>query len=407
MSAVAPVNVPADIAVALKDAAKATGTGFDYLMQTAMRESGLNSAANASTSSAVGLFQFIEGTWMETLKTAGPEHGLNEIAAAIEKSPSGRYNVSDPNTKAAILALRTDPGAAALMAGELAQSNSAKLQTSLGRAPSSGELYIAHFLGAGGAGQLISAASTRPDETAATLFPRAAKANAGIFYNRGGQARTVGQVYQNLVSRHQSGDKAATPVVVANGGQASPNQTASAGPRDITPDLAKAGKPSRSLSVANVDRGIARADAGPLGGNDGGASLYSVSAASSDRPLYSLFRPVQNASPDVNLPVSPLAMQSPTTPSEPRGAEPQALLATLKAYGMAVQDNPHLQKSGPLHISPASWGSKAQVGQAETAGQKTTASAPQKLWDGGLFTTGKTSAMASTGGLFSNPSSGR
>ena len=409
MPAVNPVNVPADIAVALKDAAKATGTGFDFLMQTAMRESGLNAAANASTSSAVGLFQFIEGTWMETLKTAGPEHGLNEIAAAIEKMPSGRYNVSDPNTKAAILALRTDPGAAALMAGELAQSNGAKLQDRLGRTPTSGELYIAHFLGAGGAGQLISAAATTPDETAATLFPRAAKANVGIFYNRGGKARTVGQVYQNLVSRHHGGERGASPVVTAASksvNQAKPNQhaqeraTGTSGPRDITPDLAKAGMPGRVFSIA---------DAGDTARQSDGQ--YSVAEASTDRPLYDLFRPVNNSPHNGMLktkPNSALAMQSDASQAPSDRGRGQALLATLKAYGMAIESAPQTGRLGPLDISPSRWGRNAQgsLNNSAANGQKASQAINEpagKLWDGGLFTTGKTSALASSGGLFASP----
>jgi hypothetical protein len=51
----------------------------------------------------------------------------------------------------AILRLRNDPTANAVMAGAFTRANSAFLSVRLGRSPSEGELRIAHLLGAGGA----------------------------------------------------------------------------------------------------------------------------------------------------------------------------------------------------------------------------------------------------------------
>ena len=56
------------ITSAIQSASKTTGTEFNYLVQTAARESAFNPKAQATTSSARGLFQFIESTWLGTMR---------------------------------------------------------------------------------------------------------------------------------------------------------------------------------------------------------------------------------------------------------------------------------------------------------------------------------------------------
>jgi hypothetical protein len=187
---------------AIRDAARQTGAGFDYLLNTALRESNLNPNAKAKTSSATGLFQFIDQTWLGTLKQSGPSLGYGKYADAISRTPQGRFVVNDPTMREQIFALRKDPTANAVMAGAFANSNAKVLTDRLGRKPSDGELYIAHFLGASGAARFISAAEARPDTKAASLFPKAAAANQGIFYDRAGGAKSLKQVYAGLISKH-------------------------------------------------------------------------------------------------------------------------------------------------------------------------------------------------------------
>ncbi len=79
---------------AIRDAARKTGAGFEYLLNTALRESNLNPNAKAKTSSATGLFQFIDQTWLGTMKQAGAAHGYGKYADAISKTSSGRFVVS-------------------------------------------------------------------------------------------------------------------------------------------------------------------------------------------------------------------------------------------------------------------------------------------------------------------------
>jgi hypothetical protein len=187
---------------ALRAAAKATGIGFDYLVTTATRESSLNPMARARSSSASGLFQFIDSTWLATIKEHGAAHGFSREADAIRATPQG-YAVDDPAMRRRVMDLRFDPAANALMGAAYTQQNMSQLQGVLGRAPSAGELYIAHFLGAQGASKFILSTLRQPTALAADVFPQAAAANPSIFYERGSK-RSLGEVYAALVAQHQS-----------------------------------------------------------------------------------------------------------------------------------------------------------------------------------------------------------
>ena len=209
------------LAGTIRQASTTTGVSFNYLVAAAKIESNLNPNAAAPTSSARGLYQFIEQTWLGTVKEAGAAFGYDRYANAITRTASGGYEVSDPAMRREILSLRKDPAANAAMAGVLTKSNSFKLTGTLGRRPTDGELYIAHFLGAGGASRLISNAENNPQANAASMFPRAAAANRSIFYDRGGNARTVAQVYGELTGRFQvAANSQATKNMLALGGVA-------------------------------------------------------------------------------------------------------------------------------------------------------------------------------------------
>lgn len=186
-------------------AAAKTGVDFDYLLATAQRESGLETQAKSKTSSASGLFQFIDQTWLSVVKQHGAEHGLSDFANQIERTESGRLNVADPAVKEEILALRHDPRTASLMAGELTRDAANALQGKLGRAVSKGELYMAHFLGASGAARFITAAEANPDARAAESFGREAAANRSVFFETSGKMRSLKDVYARLTHTHESG----------------------------------------------------------------------------------------------------------------------------------------------------------------------------------------------------------
>jgi hypothetical protein len=182
------------VVAALKSAAAATGSDFHYLLGTAMRESSLRPNAQSSTSSATGLFQFIDQTWLGLVKEHGAQHGLASYAAAISKDSDGRYH-ADAASRQSILALRKDPELSARMAGEFAKSTLGQMRASLGREVCGGELYAAHFLGPDAACKLIKLAGVEPGASAAAQFPQAASANKSVFFHEGGAPKSVREVY--------------------------------------------------------------------------------------------------------------------------------------------------------------------------------------------------------------------
>lgn len=184
-------NIHGAIAVA----SQRTGVDFSYLLGQAQVESGMRPNARATTSSATGLFQFLDQSWLAVVKEHGAEHGMGWAADAITRTPSGRYVVNDPTMRRQILDLRKDPTAASLMAAEHAADNKEGLEATLGRPATGTDLYMAHFLGLGGARSFLTQMERNPNQSGAALFPAAARANRGIFYNANGTPRTLGEIY--------------------------------------------------------------------------------------------------------------------------------------------------------------------------------------------------------------------
>ena len=189
---------------AVRDASRHTGADFNYMLAKAAQESGFRADAQASTSSATGLYQFIDSTWLGMIKEHGAAYGLGQQAAAIERTDGGGYRVADPTTRRAILDLRFDPHINAMMAGEFAKSNEEHLQQTVGGPIGSTELYMAHFLGPSGASRFLNAMRDDPAQSAAELFPAAAAANRAVFYDHG-RARSLTEVHDWMGNRMGDG----------------------------------------------------------------------------------------------------------------------------------------------------------------------------------------------------------
>lgn len=197
------------VGAAIQRAAARTTVDFAYLLNQAKVESGLDPNAKARTSSATGLFQFIEQTWLGTVKKHGSAHGLGWAADAIRCGPDGRYHVADPDVRKAVLDLRENPDAASMMAAEFARDNQAVLEAKLDRPVQGVDLYLAHFLGAAGASEFLRAHDANPDAPAAELLPGAARANRGVFFNRDGSPCSFAEIRDRFAAK--IGGTPATP----------------------------------------------------------------------------------------------------------------------------------------------------------------------------------------------------
>jgi hypothetical protein len=191
-------QIQPEVLASIQKASANTGVDFSYLMAQASRESSFDPSAKASTSSATGLYQFVEQTWLGTFKEHAAEYGQAELASKITKSADGRYSVADPAARKQILDLRKDPTLNAAMAAELAADNKTKMEAALGRPATATDLHLAHFLGLSGALRFIRKLDSDPSTTGAAMFPRAAAANASVFYDGDGNARTVAEIYNRM-----------------------------------------------------------------------------------------------------------------------------------------------------------------------------------------------------------------
>jgi hypothetical protein len=193
------------VTAAIQVASARTGVRFDYLFNQARVESSLNPDAHARTSSATGLFQFIEQTWLGMVKQHGAAHGLGAQANAIQRGRNGHYYVADPAVRRQILDLRRQPEAASAMAAEFASDNGRYIESRLGRPAEPVDLYLAHFLGAGGATRFLRAHDANPSAAAASMLPAAARANRAVFYNRDGSARSFAEIRTHFAERMGGG----------------------------------------------------------------------------------------------------------------------------------------------------------------------------------------------------------
>lgn len=186
-------------------ASRRTGMDFGYLLGQAKIESSLNPNARAATSSATGLYQFVDQSWLGVISQHGQQYGLGWAANAIGQTSGGRYYVADPQLRQQILDLRNHPETASVMAAEHAADNKATLERQLGREAQPVDLYLAHFLGVGGATKFLQVHDSNPNASAASLFPAAARANRSIFYDRAGYPRSFAEIRNNFAGKLERG----------------------------------------------------------------------------------------------------------------------------------------------------------------------------------------------------------
>ncbi|MCD8497212.1 MAG: lytic transglycosylase domain-containing protein [Alphaproteobacteria bacterium] len=167
-------QVPKSVVFAIHDASQKSGVDFSYLVKQAGVESSFDPNAKARGSSATGLYQFIQSTWLNMVERHGDKYGID----------------TDGMSRKEILALRKDPELSSYMAAELANENREVLENNWGGEVGETELYLAHFMGSGGASSFLRAHDRNPMMAAADLFPEAARSNRAVFFD-GHRARSV------------------------------------------------------------------------------------------------------------------------------------------------------------------------------------------------------------------------
>jgi hypothetical protein len=181
-----PMRIRRHLVHTIIRAAKATETDPILLMAIADKESSFSTGVKAKTSSATGLYQFIESTWLKTVRDFGARHGLENEAKAITWVDD-ELVVADAAEKARILELRRDPYLSALLAAEMLKRDRARIAKRIGRDITDGETYLAHFLGPDDAEKFLEKVDGQPSAAAVQLLPKPARANRSIFYARAGR----------------------------------------------------------------------------------------------------------------------------------------------------------------------------------------------------------------------------
>lgn len=142
----------------------------------------------AATSTATGVMQFTEGTFLDLMSD-----GVTAQRMGIDTTGMSRQQIID---------LRKDPQVSILAGAALGEKNKVALENALGRTVSDPELYMAHFLGVGGAMSLLTALNNDPNASAADLLPQAAGANKAVFYNgKTEEPKTVQEVYNSIARK--------------------------------------------------------------------------------------------------------------------------------------------------------------------------------------------------------------
>lgn len=186
-----PIKIRRHLVDLIVRASKVVGADPTLLMAVADKESSFSTAVKAQTSSATGLYQFIEQTWLGVIYEFGTKHGLAADVKLIGRS-GRQFVVTDGAQRQRILDMRREPYISALLAAEMLKRDTLRLERALGRHLTGGEIYLIHFLGPDAAQTFIETMEETPGVKAAELLPRPAQANRPIFYaDAGGETKVL------------------------------------------------------------------------------------------------------------------------------------------------------------------------------------------------------------------------
>mgnify|MGYP001548939877 CR=1 FL=1 len=192
-------GIDSGVLAAIRLSSLRTGVDFSFLMELAEAESTFDSDSRALKSSAAGLYQFKEGTWLDTIKRHGAKYGiesyLSQVEYIVDSDGNRQPMISDPVVYRHVLDLRHNPRMSALMAAEYLKDNMRRLSSSIDVEPGRTEMYLTHFLGLSGTITFLELLDRNPDKVASDIFPGPAARNRNIFHAENRKPRTVAEVY--------------------------------------------------------------------------------------------------------------------------------------------------------------------------------------------------------------------
>jgi hypothetical protein len=219
-------------------AASAQAVPIDY-----GRGTNIMGADGKPTSTATGLFQFTNSSWLEMAKKP-------ELAATIKSATGVDLSAMSDEQK---LELRKDPRMSTIVAAASADANRRALESTLRRPVNDAELYMAHFLGPAGATALITQYTANGDAPAASVLPTAAAANKPVFYTKNGEALSTKQVYDNITAQF-----VASPSQVGYGDSKTWGSMADHSEKSLKSNPIKYAQSQGSITVTPIDSNDSR-----------------------------------------------------------------------------------------------------------------------------------------------------
>ena len=242
----------------IKQAAALTGVDPNLMLSMAYMESTLDPNAQAKSSRAQGLYQFLVGgrwdTWGEVLSKYGNEYGI------------------PPNASA------KDPVANAILGGAFIRQNIKLVKKAINRPVTAADIYAMHMMGSGDGPKFLANLEANPSAIAQNDLPGPAASNPGVFAANG-RWRTYGEIYDSFQQRVAGGSAEVANMARKSGVEMpKPAEVPSAAtPAGVPAALAKPG--TATTTTTAVPDSLAKPAAAPTYAPSEMANLADMKAA--------------------------------------------------------------------------------------------------------------------------------
>lgn len=195
------------LSASIYKASAKTGVDFELMVLKARMESDYGRATIAQHTSARGVFQYIEPTWLTLMRRYGDEIGYGHYAKAIKRAkyPGLPYiEGNNPYLKAEILALRHDLDASAMLQAYQVREETDVIKSMKRGRVTATDHYIVHMLGVPLAKEFFKmrahAPQSSPARSRTPAMREAASLNRAFFYS-GKRPLAAREVYAKYEAR--------------------------------------------------------------------------------------------------------------------------------------------------------------------------------------------------------------